>query len=203
MKRLVAVVRGEIAADGALELADHGWGEDVGEIRLIIARPYQRKGLGLLMAGALYELAAASGVKEIVVRMMRPQKAARGIFRKLGFREEVLLPDYAKDRTGKRQDVILGRCDLEALWTELEHYMGDSATSRDIPGRGQLPSGLDIANGTLSTAPQTRFHMTSTAPPAYAYFVCFSRKPSIFSIRAICFRSSEKAWPSPSMIWIS
>ncbi len=130
VKRLVAVVRGEIAADGALELADHGWGEDVGEIRLIIARPYQRKGLGLLMAGALYELAAGSGVKEIVVRMMRPQKAARGIFRTLGFREEVFLPDYAKDRTGKRQDVILGRCDLEALWRELEHYMGDSDWQR-------------------------------------------------------------------------
>jgi L-amino acid N-acyltransferase YncA len=126
IKRLVAVVDDKIVADGALDLATHGWGERVGEIRLIIARPYQRKGLGILMARELYSLAAAEKVEEIVVSMMRPQKAARSIFRKLGFHEEVMLPEYARDIGGKRQDVVVMRCDLEALWQEMEDFLDAS-----------------------------------------------------------------------------
>ena len=60
---------------------------------------------------------------EIVVRMMRPQIAARSIFRKLGFHEETVLPDYVKDLEGHKQDMILMRCDLQALWNELEDFI--------------------------------------------------------------------------------
>ena len=92
-------------------------------MRLIVARPYRRKGLGMLMARELYSLAAHSKVEEIVAKMMRPQVAARSIFRRLGFREETVLPDYVKDRHGHRQDLILMRCDLKALWSELEDFI--------------------------------------------------------------------------------
>ena len=46
--------------------------------------------------------------------------AARSIFRKLGFHEETVLPDYVKDLEGHKQDMILMRCDLQALQRELE-----------------------------------------------------------------------------------
>ena len=74
--RLVAIARDEIVADGALERETGEWQTHVAELRLIVARDYQRKGLGALMARALYKLAAAEKVEEIVVRMMRPQKGA-------------------------------------------------------------------------------------------------------------------------------
>ena len=91
VKRIVAEVGDEIVADGAIELAGHSWKKHVGELRLIVARDYQRKGLGMLMARELFTLAASEKVHELVVKMMRPQIAARGIFRKLGFHEEILL----------------------------------------------------------------------------------------------------------------
>ncbi len=125
-KRLVALVGDEIVADGAIELAGHGWEEHVGELRLIIARSYQRKGLGALMAAELYELAASAGVEEIVVRMMRTQTGAHGIFRRLGFYEEVLLPDFVKDLKGTKQDLILMRCNLKNLWSRLEEFFAES-----------------------------------------------------------------------------
>ena len=123
VKRLVAVVEDRIVADAGLELESDGWSQHVGEIRLIVARPYRRRGLGMLMARELYSLAAEAKVEEIIVKMMRPQLAARSIFRKLGFREQTLLPDYVKDTRGRKQDLILMRCDLEALWRELEDFM--------------------------------------------------------------------------------
>ena len=126
VRRLVALVNDEIVADGALELTGREWAAHVGELRLIVARHYQRKGLGMLMANELYALAAAEKLEEVLVRMMRPQVAARTIFRKLGFREEVMLPDQVKDRNGSSQDLILMRCDLEAMWRELETFFAES-----------------------------------------------------------------------------
>ncbi len=126
VKRLVAVAGDEIVADGALELAAYGWEQHVAEIRLIVARKCQRNGLGMLMARALYEVASEMGIEQIVVRMMASQGAARNIFRKLGFREEALLRDYARDCQGKKQDLVLMRCELEDLWRQLEELIYES-----------------------------------------------------------------------------
>jgi L-amino acid N-acyltransferase YncA len=123
VKRIVAILDDQIVADGALELKGPGWKEHVGELRLIVARPFQRKGLGMLMARELHHLAAAEKIKEVVVQMMRPQVAARSIFRKLGFREEVILPQHVRDIKGKRHDLVVMRCNLEALWQELDDYV--------------------------------------------------------------------------------
>jgi L-amino acid N-acyltransferase YncA len=122
-QRLLAMVGDEIVADGSLELSGEQWKRHVGELRLIIAPAYRRRGLGIRMARELYSLAASARVEEILVRMMRPQKAARAIFRKLGFHREVVLPDYVRDQSGTTQDMILMRCDLEALWREIEDFV--------------------------------------------------------------------------------
>jgi hypothetical protein len=78
------------------------------------------------MARELYSLAASERVEEIIVRMMKPQAAAQSIFRRLGFREEFVLPEYVKDTGGAKQDLIVMRCNLEALWKELEDYLAMS-----------------------------------------------------------------------------
>jgi L-amino acid N-acyltransferase YncA len=120
--RLVAVADDQVVADGSLERSSEDWKKHVGEVRLIVAQPYKRKGLGRLMARELFLLAAQAKMEEILVRMMRPQKAAQSIFHRLGFRQEMVLPDYVVDRHGKKQDMIIMRCDLEALWREMEDF---------------------------------------------------------------------------------
>jgi len=122
-ERLVAIVDSRIVADGALELSAEDWKQHVGELRLIVAGPNQRQGLGALMARELYRLAIGAKVEELVVKMMRPQTAAQSIFKRLGFREEAVLPDYVKDLEGKRHDLIVMRCDIDALWREMEDFL--------------------------------------------------------------------------------
>jgi len=129
-RRLVAVDGNKIVAEGALELEAHAWKKHVGELRLVVARPYQRKGLGMSMARELYHIAARRKLDELIVKMMRPQKGARKIFRRLGFQEVLVMPDYVTDQSGKKQDFILMRCDLEALWQELEDYFAQSDWQR-------------------------------------------------------------------------
>lgn len=128
--RLVALVNEDIIADGALELSGEEWRKHQGELRVIVARPFQHKGLGMIIVRELYFLAVKKGVEQVVVKMMRPQVAAQKIFRKLGFREELLIPDYVRDQSGKKQDLIIMTCNIKELWSELEHFYSDSDWQR-------------------------------------------------------------------------
>ena len=128
--RLVAVVDEQIVADGSLELEAQGWEEHLAEIRLIVARPFQRRGLGTLMARELYLLAAGKKVEEIIVKIMGPQVGVQDIFKRLGFRPETVLHDYVRDVGGTKQDLIVMRCNLEELWQKLGHHLDDSDWQR-------------------------------------------------------------------------
>jgi len=125
-RRLVATVGKKIVADGALELDPDGWSEHVGEIRLIVARDYQGKGLGQLMAFELYRLANIEKVEEIIVRIMGPQTGVQRMFEKMGFRREAELHDYVKDMKGVKHDLVLMRCRLQELWLRMEDEMTTS-----------------------------------------------------------------------------
>ncbi len=120
--RICAELDGRIIATGALEIFADAWRKHQGELRVIIGPDYRRKGLGLIMMRELYLLAHEKKVELVVTRIMRPQMAARNICRKLGFREELMVPDYLRDLTGATQDMVLMAADMQEFWKELEHF---------------------------------------------------------------------------------
>lgn len=120
IERVVVVHDDEIVADGALELEGHGWGDNVAEIRLIVARDWQRSGLGTLLTRELFHLASRNRVDRVVARLMRPQVGAHRIMKRLGFSEEFLIPEHVRDQDGTWQDLIIMRCPLEDLWRDME-----------------------------------------------------------------------------------
>lgn len=128
--RVVAEHDGEIVADGTLELEGHGWGDNVAEVRLIVARRWQRLGMGTVMARELFHLASKYRVDRIVVRLMRPQAGAHRIFKRLGFHEEFLIPEHVRDRSGTWQDLIIMRCPLDELWRDLEDTLAEGDWQR-------------------------------------------------------------------------
>jgi len=128
--RIIALKGNEIIGDGALELPREEWRKHHGELRVIVSREHRRTGLGMIMMRELYFIAARKNVKKIVAKFMRPQTAARKILRKLDFHEEILIPDYVRDRAGKTQDMVIMTCDMKDLWKELEHFYSDSDWQR-------------------------------------------------------------------------
>lgn len=128
--RVVAEHDGEIVADGSLELEGHGWGNNVAEVRLIVARQWQRFGLGTVVARELFHLASQHRVDRIVARLMRPQVGAHRIFKRLGFHEEFLIPEQIRDQSGVWQDLIIMRCPLDDLWRELEFELANGDFQR-------------------------------------------------------------------------
>jgi ribosomal protein S18 acetylase RimI-like enzyme len=128
--RIVAEKDGEIISDGSLELSFEEWRKHQGEIRVIVAPPYRKKGLAILMIRELYLIAMGKKVDLIVAKMMRPQVAALKIVRKLGFKEEQVIPEYVRDLEGTPQDLVVMVCDAKGLWKELEHLYSDSDWQR-------------------------------------------------------------------------
>ncbi len=128
--RLVALFEDEIIADGALELSGEEWRKHQGELRVIVARPFQHKGMGMILVREMYFLAIEKNVEQVVVKMMKPQIAAQHIFRKLGFQEELLIPDYVRDQAGEKQNLIIMTCNIKDLWNELEHFYSGSDWQR-------------------------------------------------------------------------
>ncbi len=128
--RIVAVHGGVIVASGALELSGEAWSKHQGEIRVIVARPFQKRGLGTIVIRELYFIAVQNQIQTIVARMMRPQVGAQKIFHRLGFREESMLPDFVKDIQGSAQDLIVMTCDVKELWKQLDRTFSESDWQR-------------------------------------------------------------------------
>lgn len=118
--RIVALKDDEIIASGALELYVDDWHKHHAELRVIVSRVYQRKGLGLIMNRELYMIAAQHNVKKVIAKMMRPQIGAMKILHKLGFKEEYLIPKYVQDQNEIAQDLVIMTCDMKDFWRELE-----------------------------------------------------------------------------------
>src|SRR4030042_693969 len=117
--RIIALYKDKIIADGALELSGEEWRRHQGEVRLIVARPFRRKGLGMIMIRELYFLATARNIATIVDTMMRPQKGAQTLFHRLGFPGAALLPAYGRGLTGRTHALLIMVCKLRHMWAEL------------------------------------------------------------------------------------
>lgn len=128
--RIGAFLGGVIVASGVLELSGEAWSKHQGEIRVIVARPFQQRGLGTIMIRELYFIAVQNQIEKIVARMMRPQVGAQKVFRRLGFREETMLPDFVKDIRGGSQDLIVMSCDVKDLWKELDRTFRETDWQR-------------------------------------------------------------------------
>ena len=128
--RVIALNNKIIVAYGLLELGKKQWRKQSCEIRMLVSNDYRRKGLGILLARELYSLAISKKVEDIIVKMMKPQKAAISIFKRMGFKQESVLYDYGIDLDGVKQDIIIMRCNVAEMWKELEEYLKDSDWQR-------------------------------------------------------------------------
>ena len=128
--RIAAWLGDKIIASGVIELSGLAWSKHQGEIRVMIARPFQHRGLGMIMIRELFFIAVQNNLEIITAMMMRPQVGAQHIFNKLGFREVMILPDYLKDIEGTTQDMIIMTCNVKDLWKQLDHLFSESDWQR-------------------------------------------------------------------------
>ena len=82
---LVAESDGKIVGEATLYRALHGWTVHVAELRVAVAPPMRRNGLGTALARELVRLATRMGIEKMIIQVVENQVGARKMFRKLGF----------------------------------------------------------------------------------------------------------------------
>lgn len=122
---IVAEVKGKVVGEATLYRTSHGWMSHVGEIRLVVERAQQQKGLGTELAREIVRIAVNRGLDKMIFQMADGQVGARKAFEKLGFKQEAVLKRHVKDIRGRYGDLIIMSNDVSHLWEALEVMTAD------------------------------------------------------------------------------
>jgi L-amino acid N-acyltransferase YncA len=112
---VIAEANGAIAGYAALVQNRVGWQRHLGEIRTQVGPRCRSQGLGRALAGEIFTIARARGLRKIVAQMTPDQKGAIATFERLGFRPEALLQDFVVDHAGRTRDLVLMAYDVTGL----------------------------------------------------------------------------------------
>jgi RimJ/RimL family protein N-acetyltransferase len=120
---LIAEKESRIIGDATLHYNRYRWQRHMAEIRCVVAREYQQKGIGTALMHELVSFADQKGVGKIRANMMDTQKSAQRAFERLGFKKEAELKDFLLDKDGKPHNLILMVNDVSELWKKMEDLL--------------------------------------------------------------------------------
>jgi len=120
---IMAVADERIVGISTLYRASFGWRRNLGELRVVIDRKFQRRGLATVLTKELFFQALKNKLYKIQAELMENQHSAIAAFERLGFRREATLKRHVTDNDGKRQDLIIMTLDVEDLWYLMEDYV--------------------------------------------------------------------------------
>lgn len=110
---LIAEADGKIVGDATLHMRKVGWKRHLGNIRVVVAKEAQGKGLGTLMVNEIVDLAAEFGLEKLVAEIHLLAPTAIATFKKAGFTAKAIFEDLVKDPTGQRGDLVVMVCDVQ------------------------------------------------------------------------------------------
>lgn len=119
---VIAEHKDKIIAIGTLYRAEFGWMKNLGELRIVVSRPYQRLGLCTILTKELFFHALTTDLYKIQAELMENQKNAIGCFERLGFKREALLRKHVTDINGNRQNLVLMSMDIQEMWLLMEDF---------------------------------------------------------------------------------
>ena len=122
---LLAEHQERVVGNATLYRSRHGWSAHVAEIRIAVARQFQRHGLGTALASQLVRHATSLGLEKIVAHVVDNQVGAKRAFEKLGFRKDAVLRGHVKDIRGVTRDLVVMSNDVSHLWEAMAALMAD------------------------------------------------------------------------------
>jgi L-amino acid N-acyltransferase YncA len=115
-----------VIGDGTLKQYAGGWFGHMGEARMVIAREYQGRGAGVLLLKELVQVAHVRKTELLQAQILEDMPNGIAVFQKMGFRVEAVLRDFAQDRKGKRQNLVIMVRDVSELWKRMEDLLLES-----------------------------------------------------------------------------
>jgi RimJ/RimL family protein N-acetyltransferase len=111
---LVAEAEGRIVGDITLHMRQTGWKRHLGNVRVVVAKDYQGRGLGTLLINEIVELAGEFGLEKLLAEIHFQAVGAFNAFKNAGFSVKAIFEDLVKDPAGKSSDLVVMICDIQA-----------------------------------------------------------------------------------------
>jgi len=112
---LLAESEGRIAGDCTLHMRKRGWKRHVGNVRVVVAKDFQNRGLGTLLINEIIEMAQEFGLEKLVAEIHLQATGALTLFKHAGFSTKAVFEDLVKDPSGRSSDLVVMVCDVQAL----------------------------------------------------------------------------------------
>jgi RimJ/RimL family protein N-acetyltransferase len=120
---VIALDRDRIVAIGSLWRAEFGWMRHLGEIRVVVASDFQRKGLCTILTREIFFHALTTDLYKIQAEVMEDQVGAVNAFERLGFKKETVLRKHVTDIHGKRENLVIMSLDIQEMWYLMEDFI--------------------------------------------------------------------------------
>jgi len=120
---ILAFCDGKMIGIGTLFRPEFGWKRNLGEVRVLIAEDYQRKGLATIFVRELFFYALRAKIYKLQAEMTENQQSAMAAFERLGFRQEAKLKKHVTDIRGRRRDLVIMTLDIEDFWYLMEDFV--------------------------------------------------------------------------------
>jgi L-amino acid N-acyltransferase YncA len=128
---VLAEVESEVVADATLHTLERGWSRHIGEVRCVVAKDYQRKGLGTILIREMFHRALQKGLDKLQASMPDKQVGAMKAFRTIGFRKEAVLKEHAMDIKGNKHDLIIMTNSVAELWRKIGDNLVETGFSAE------------------------------------------------------------------------
>jgi RimJ/RimL family protein N-acetyltransferase len=123
---VIALDNQEIVGIGTMFRAEFGWERNLGEIRCVVGKSYQRKGLCTILVRELFLRALKTDLYKIQAEVVENQTSAITDFKRMGFRQEAVLEKHVTDINGNRRNLVIMSLDIEDLWSLMEDFIPDA-----------------------------------------------------------------------------
>ncbi len=123
--RLLAFAGERLVGHALLEPEPHNWSQHVAEARIVVADDFKRRSLGTLMLRELVDQASVRNYDKLCTHVMDTQLAGRKMCERAGFAVEAELKNQVKDLEGKKHNLLIMSCSLDAAWHRMEELLQD------------------------------------------------------------------------------
>ncbi|MFO7767671.1 MAG: GNAT family protein [bacterium] len=120
---LLAWVGDRLIGMATIWRAPFGWTRNLGEVRIVVGRDFQRKGLATIFSREIFFQALKQRLYKLQAELMDSQESAIAAFEKLGFHREATLKKHVTDVKGYRRDLVIMSFDVEDMWCVIEDHV--------------------------------------------------------------------------------
>lgn len=124
--RLLAEVDGEILAEATMDREPFGWTRHVAELRAVVSPTAPDLGLRVLLLHELVRIAQGAGIGRVFTEVLAEHSDLIKALADIGFENEAVRRNFARDLQGRLHDVVVMSNDLDAVWEQLQEMVNET-----------------------------------------------------------------------------